>query len=442
MSSRVLLSPSPLARSFVFRAGFALALVTASACANSDKPATPEPDKSKIVVPEAKVADEKAAEAKRAEEKAAVDKAAADDKAAAEKADAEKAAAKASEAKPGDAVNTDAKAKSPGDSAKEVAAVAPKSADPPKPGAVKPTKIESKTGILAKGEANKYVKVGGRPVVRLLDAGAEPRSVAVYAIVKGQSKPLQMGMDLEMAMEAGGMKLPATKMPRMNLIFNFSTGDRAGTEWPIDGKLSKISVEAKGAAQDQIAAALRPQLGSLEGIAMNYFVDEKGHIRDVKVTLPPSLPPMAGQMMSGMTQSIESMTSPLPKEAIGIGAQWEVLSRIVANGADLLQVATLTLEIRDGKVLSLDAVVRQYGAKDAVNPPGMPPGASARLLSYDCLGGGKPVFDMTDVAPTGGSMSINSMMTIELKMDIEGKTEKQTTSVETKMTALYSRPTP
>lgn len=435
MSSRVLLSPSPLARSLVFRAGFALALLTASACANSDKPATPEPDKSKAVVPEAKpeakVVEEKAAEAKRADEKAAVEKAAAD-----------KAAAKEPEAKPTDTDKGDAKAKLPGDQAKEVAAVAPKAAEVSKTAVAKPTKIESKTGILAKGEADKYAKANGRPTVRLLDSGAEPRAVAVYVIAKGPTKPLQMGMDLEMAMEAGGMKLPATKMPRMNLIFQFSTGDRTGTEWPIDGKLSKISVESNGGAQDQIAAALRPQLGALEGIGMNYFVDEKGRIHDVKVTMPPSLPPMAGQMMSGMTQSIESMTSPLPNESIGIGAKWEVLSRIVANGADLLQVSTLTLDKRDGKVLSLDAVVRQYAAKDKVNPPGMPPGATARLLSYNCLGGGKPVFDMSDVAPTGGSMSINSSMTIELTMDVDGKPENQTTSVDTKMTALYSRPAP
>jgi hypothetical protein len=200
--------------------------------------------------PEAKVAEEKAAEAKRAEEKAVAEKA------AEEKAAADKAAAKEPDPKTTDA-------KSAGDQPKEVAAVAPKSTDAPKAGTAKPTKLDPKTGILAKGEADKYAKKGARPVVRLLDAGAEPRSPAAYAIVKGTSKPLQMGMDLEMAMEAEGMKLPATKMPRLVLVFNFTTGNRAGTEWPIDGKLSKISVESNGPAQEQIAAALRPQLGSL-----------------------------------------------------------------------------------------------------------------------------------------------------------------------------------
>ncbi len=284
------------------------------------------------------------------------------------------------------------------------------------------------------------MKSGGRPIVRVLEAGAKPRAAASFALVKGAAKPLQMSMDLEMSMEAGGMKLPPTTMPRMILMFDFSAGDRAGGDWPIDGKLRTISVDPKGAAQDQIAAALRPQLGSLEGIGMNYFLDEKGRVRDVKVTLPPSIPPAAGQMMSGMTQSIESMTAPLPNEAIGVGAKWEVLSRLAANGADLLQVSTFTLEKREGDVISLDVIVKQFAAKDSVAPPGMPPGTKARLTAYKSQGGGKTVFDTKDLAPKNGSMTVDSSMSIQLQIADGEQTAMQDTSVDTKMTASYSRP--
>lgn len=443
---------SPLARPLLGRAGFVLALLTGFACANSDKPANPGPDKPSAIVPEAKpegkpeanAVDTKPAEKnaeKPAEDKPSVEKPAekAAEKPAEDKAADGKSLAKDSDPKGQASEKAEAKAKAPGDAPKGKADAAPKAEEPSKTALAKATKIDSKTGVLGKGVADKYVKTGARPVVRLLDAGAEPRAAVAYSIGKGAAKPLQMGMDLEMAMEAGGMKLPPTKMPRMLLVFNLNAGDRAGTEWPIDGKLSKVSVESNGGQQDQIAAALRPQLGQLEGIGVNYFVDEKGRIRDVKVTMPPSLPAMAGQMMSGMTQSVESMTSPLPNEAIGIGAKWEVLSRMIANGADILQVSTYSLEKRDGNVFTLNSVVKQFAAKDSVNPPGMPPGASARLLTYQSQGGGKPVFEISDIAPKSGSMSLDSSMTIELKMVVEGKTEKQTTSVDAKMTALYSR---
>jgi hypothetical protein len=440
----VLKSQHSLARRLVFRANclLALAFVSVSACGNSDKLAQPQPEKPTPVTPEAKsdvkAAEEKAAESKKAEEKAAAEKAVAD-KAAADKAAADKAAAKPADSSSAEAPKAEAK---PGDTARAPAGDVKKAAEPSKTAVAKATKLESKTGVLAKGEADKYVKKGARPVIRLLDPGAEPRIAAAYSFTKGTAKPLQMAMDVEMGMEAGELKVPPSKMPRMLLVFDFKSGDKSGTEWPIEGTLTKISLDPQGPQQEQVAGLLRPQLGAVQGLGMSYFLDERGRTREVKVKLPPTLPPIADQMMSGLTQSVESMTSPLPEEAVGVGAKWEVMARIVANGADLLQVTTYTLEKRDGQVLSLDTVVRQFAAKDTVTPPGMPPGASARLTSYKCQGTGNPVFDLGDVAPSSGSVNVNTAMDIEIKMDVEGKAEKQTTSVTTKMSATYSRVAP
>lgn len=437
----VLLPQSSLARRLAIRAGFLLAFVSISACANSDKPAQPQPDNSKSTAseatPEAKAAEEKAAEAKaaeakRAEEKAAAEKAAADKAAEDKKAADEKEAAKPADAKAGEASNGAAK----GDKEAKTAA------EPSKTEIAKPTKLESKTGILSKGAADKYVKKGSQPLVRLLDNGAEPRATVAYAVTKGTSKPLQMAMDVEMAMESGDLKVPSSKMPRMLLTFNFTTSDKAAAEWPIEGKLTKIDLAPEGAQQEQIAKLLKPQMGSIENLKLNYFLDEQGRARDVKISLPQKLDGIADQMLTGLAQTADSMTSPLPKEAIGVGAKWEVLSRISANGADLLQLTTYTLEKRNGNILSLDAVVQQFAANESTNPPGMPPGASARLLSYKCQGSGKPVFDLGDVAPSNGSVSTNTAMDLEIKMEIEGQLQKQVTSARTKMSASYSRLSP
>lgn len=427
-----------VARRLVFRAGLLFAFVSAPACANSDKQAQPQPDNSKQAAPEAssdaKALAEKAAEAKRAEEKAAAEKAAeekkiADEKAAEEKKIADEKAAKPADSKGGDAPKT----------AEKGAGEAKEAAKPSKTEVAKPTTFGTKTGVLAKGEADKFVKKNGRPLIRLLDKGAEPRTVAAYDISKEAPKPLQLAMDVEMGMQSGDLKVPASKMPRMLMVFNFTAGARAGADWPVEGKLTKVSLDAHGAQQEQIAKLIGPQLGSVEGLAMSYFIDERGRTRDVSIKLPKKLDGFADQMMTGLEQTADSMSIPLPSEAIGIGAKWEVLARIQANGADLLQLSTYTLEKREGKVLSLDAVVRQFAAKDATNPPGLPEGASARILSYKSQGSGKPVFDLGDVAPISGSVSTNLAMDVEIKMEIEGTTEKQVTSATTIMSAAYNR---
>ncbi|TKD05272.1 hypothetical protein E8A74_20950 [Polyangium fumosum] len=396
------------------------------ACESKDTAPVPAPEK----VDEAKAkADAPKPEAK-AEPKA---------EAEAKPEEAPKPEAEAKAEAPKDEPKADEKAKS--EPKEEAKAAAPKGDTKPAADVAAKTSVpDAPNGILPKGVADKLVPTGGRPVVRLLVAGGEPRTAASYALVKGTSKPLRMGMALEMAMSAAGMNLPPTKMPRMVMTFDFSTGDKKGNDWPIEGTLKDVAVESQGAGQDKIAEALRPQLEPIKGLGMRYFVDEKGRVHDVTMSMPKAVPQAAQQMMTGMTQSIESMMAPLPDEPVGAGAKWEVLGRLTANGADLLQVSTFTLKERKGDVLTLDVAVKQLAAKDTVTPPGMPPGASARLVAFKSQGSGTSVLDTTDVAPTGGSMTVKSAMTLEVQISAGGKTEKQNTSVDTSVTVSYSRP--
>lgn len=300
----------------------------------------------------------------------------------------------------------------------------------------------SKNGILPKGAADKIVKAGARSVVHLLGAGGEPRSVLAYALAKGSSKPFRMGMDLEMAMKASGVNVPPTKVPRMALLFDFTTGDREASNWPIQGKVTKISVEPSGPAEEKIAEALRPEIEPMTGFGMAYLVDQQGRVHDLKMSWPKGIPQQAQQMMAGMSQSLESMTSPLPVEAVGIGASWEVIGRAAANGADLLQVSTFKLKERKGDVLKLDVSVQQFAANEMVAPFGMPPNAKAKLVSFAAKGSGTTVLDTKDVAPTDGTMAMTTSMSLEISMTMGGETRTEKTSIDTKTKVTYARPAP
>ena len=88
-----------------------------------------------------------------------------------------------------------------------------------------------------------------------------------------------------------------------------------------------------------------------------------------------------------MSQSFESMTAPLPDEPIGLGARWEVITRVANGGADLVQDATYTLKARDGDKASLGVVVVQLAARDTVQAPGLPPGVTATGVEVPAKGG-------------------------------------------------------
>jgi len=161
-----------------------------------------------------------------------------------------------------------------------------------------------------------------------------------------------------------------------------AAGDKVGDgDMPVDAKLLKLGIEPENAEQRQVAAALKPQLDTVKGLAMSYQVSAQGYVHDLKMDTK-QFGDGAPQIVAGMTQSLESMLAKLPRDAIGLGARWQVVSRIASAGADLLQYETFTLKKRDGSKLGLEVSVTQLAATASVGGGALPAGASAKITSF------------------------------------------------------------
>jgi hypothetical protein len=294
-----------------------------------------------------------------------------------------------------------------------------------------------KTGVLSPGAANKVLRIGGPPIMKLLDAGAEPRSDLSYALTKGSTQKVQMSMDMVMAMKMGPQTLPSTTIPTMTMLLDMTTADKNPSgEWRIESKLTQVTINPKGAQQEQFAAAMRPQIEAMEGLGMGYWINAKGRVRDVNIDVPKSVPDAAQQMLQGMNQSFESMVAPLPSEPVGLGARWQVVSRMASSGADLLQSAVYTLKARDGGKMTLNVTLSQLAASDTIKPPGMPPEISAQVRSFNSGGSGTSLIDTQHVAPEVGSMTLKTTMNISVR----GAGTNDDSSVETQTKVQIGRP--
>lgn len=294
-------------------------------------------------------------------------------------------------------------------------------------------------GVLPAGAADKVLPVGSPPVVKLLEPGAEPRSDLSYALTKGANAKMAMSMDMTMAIKAKGQAMPAAKIPRMTMIFDTAAADRnpAG-DFRIDSRLSGVSLAPNGGQEEQMARALQPQLDSMKGLGMSYWMNPKGQVRDVKLDMPSSMPPAAKQLLNGMSQSFESMVTPLPKEPVGVGGRWQVVSRMASGGADLLQSAIYTLKARNGSKATLEVALMQLAANDTIHGPQMPAGMSAKVKAFSSGGGGTTQVDLKSVAPDAGAMSLKVSMDIAVVGAGAGPGDEST--VETTTVVQVSRP--
>jgi hypothetical protein len=292
-------------------------------------------------------------------------------------------------------------------------------------------------GVLPPGAADKVLPVGSQPIVRLLDAGAEPRSDLSYALTKGAAQKMGVGMDMAVGIKMKAQSVPQTPMPHMTLLFDANVAEKnAAAESRIDSRLTGATVDPNGGQQEQMARALRPQLDALKGLGMAYWVNPKGHVRDVKLDIPASAPPAAQQLMSGMSQSFESMVTPLPQEQVGVGARWQVVSRISSSGADLLQSAIYTLKSRSGARASLDVSVLQLAANDTIHTAQMPAGMSAKVKNFSSSGSGNTQLDLKNIAPEGGTMTLRTSMEIT----VAGGGPDDASTVDTTTTVQITRP--
>ena len=292
-------------------------------------------------------------------------------------------------------------------------------------------------GVIAAGLADKLLPSGAAALVRLLEPGAEPRADLSYGIARGPSPKLGMAMDMAVRMSAGGQKNEA-KLPRMAMTLDGSADEKSDTnEWKILAHLIGITIDGKGEQAQQIAAAMRPQVEAMKGLGISYWLNPKGRVRDVKVELPKGFPAAARTLVEGLNQSFESMVAPLPREPVGLGAKWQVVSRMAASGADLLQSATYTLKARDGEHATLDVTMTQLSASDTINAPNSPPGQVTRVKSFSSGGTGTTRISTASAVPEGGVTAMKTAMTITASPTDDPASES---AVETLTRVELSRP--
>ncbi len=326
--------------------------------------------------------------------------------------------------------------------AEPVQTTAPAPAPAPAPGG--PTSPDqglppAVNGVLPPGAADKILPVGGQPIVKLLEPGADPRSDLSYALVKGSSQKLAMTMDMAMGVKVKGQSAPSMPMPRISMTFDNTAADKnAAGEFRIESRLAAVSVDPAGAQQEQVANALRPSMEAMKGLGMFYWVNPKGRVHDVKMDIPQAMPPAAQQLLGGLSQSFESTVTPFPTEPVGVGAKWQVVSRATSGGADLLQAAIYTLKARDGAHVTLDVSMMQLAANDTIHTAQMPAGMSAKVKTFSSNATGTTRADLKSAVPESAGMTLRASMTLAVQGAGPGTADE--TTVDTTTTVQVARP--
>ncbi|MHC4957650.1 MAG: serine/threonine protein kinase [Planctomycetota bacterium] len=245
--------------------------------------------------------------------------------------------------------------------------------------------------------------------VTLLSPGAEPRRVLRLRPAPRSQERVTVRIETDESKRAGDGEPAETTLPRVALRVGLDVGDVARNgDIPFAWESEELKVDAF-VVPSRFAGSARQ--------------GARGVNREFRHETPP--PEDSGlQMLLGLVSEIvEQISTPLPEEAVGIGARWEVTnSRNHVEGIRVTQTMTYELEALDGNEIRLRLYVAVAALNQSFQHPAIPKSVNARLMRVHGDGEGVVVVDLDRLADRSVRMAVETRTELTWTEDAGEKT--------------------
>jgi hypothetical protein len=227
--------------------------------------------------------------------------------------------------------------------------------------------------------------------LKVLDAGAEPRVQARYALKKGKTFRLGLVQKNRIAMKANGQAMPPSDVPAIKTVLQWDVIEMKDDTAKLAFKV--VSAKTQGSSSDPMAAQVNEMLAGFKAFRGSQRIDSRGKLIDFEIDDTQKTAPHLAQALESVKQSLGQMVAPLPEEPIGAGARWQVVSRLEQFGLELTQRVEYRAISVQPKGIVAAVTIEQSSPPGKVSPPGMPQGMAVDLLALDSKGQGEVQID-------------------------------------------------
>lgn len=243
------------------------------------------------------------------------------------------------------------------------------------------------------------------PTVKVIEAGAEPKRALRYKFKAGASETVEMDMKMSMTMAMGAQGAPKVDLPTIRTILRIDVADVSPEgDMHCTFRTEKVEVKNDAKLDSALRSKLETDLAGLIGSHGKSRVTSRGVASEMDFELPANAPATLQSQLDSMRDTMRNMYVPLPEEAVGKGAKWDVSSRVPVSGAMMDTKITYSL-------LSLAADSATADVKVALSAPAnqpmklaaLPPGAAATLLSLQGEGTGKVTPSFVNLVGSGNN---------------------------------------
>ena len=254
----------------------------------------------------------------------------------------------------------------------------------------------------------------------LLDDGREPRRALRYPSDPPPPQKMSLSLHVAMKMEVPGSPIPPVSMPGLRLLVDL-TGRERDEQVLYEFTITDADLTGVEAAHPSLVAAMRKGVASLVGATGSVTVDPRGFQRDLSMGLPSGIGQELTQFMNSAKLAIGQMAIPLPEEAIGVGAKWQVEETIAQDGIQVRQKTYYELYAIDGPRVQIRTQTVQSAEQQRAALPGLPSGVSAKVVSLRGAGAGETEIDLRRLVPGSAREELETDVSFAI---VQGQSER------------------
>jgi hypothetical protein len=228
----------------------------------------------------------------------------------------------------------------------------------------------------------------------VLEAGAEPRERLRYRHATGLVEELEVELGLGTLIESTSA---AAALEPPVLVLGLTMGP---TSCAADGvcsaplKFRVIDVAMPDGASEADAVAAAQAIAPLAEIGGVFELDDRGITRRADVVAPVEVSPRLLTLLGNIRTSLIAV--PLPEEAIGVGARWQVRRMHQVGPIQTSQVLVYSLLERKGRTLRLALNLHQSAAPQKV---ALDASTNFHVDAYEISGAGSMLLSLDALIP-------------------------------------------
>jgi len=257
------------------------------------------------------------------------------------------------------------------------------------------------------------------PQLTVLELGQEPRVVLRLSPALGQNQRHEMSTLMKMNATINNQEQPAFPIPTMKFALESAVTHLAENgDATLEVKYVAANLADDVELEEGMAEAMKEVLRSMIGITFKSVVDSRGFAKQASVEIPEGTNPVVRQQIEEVSKSLDQMISPLPAEAVGVGAKWQLVANLASGGMKMVQTTTFTITAIDGDAIAVSADVKQTAEPQEIQSPAAP-GALLRLESFQAIGQGTTRLDLRSLMPAAAS--VDMQVQVQLSMESFGE---------------------